>query len=397
MSHNPYDPKILEFLHFLAKNSKYMSFKEVSKKFKSENTGKTFTYRTILRWVSEIRSLNDFNYYPNINSEKFGFLAVWAIIRNIKNIEIIKIIPYEVYMEYGTDLATLKNAMFVEYFIPPTYLPEFYEFWKKSVEYGFIEKFEIVETRGSVAFYPPFHRVVDLDGNLCFDYDFDTASYMTILKKLINRKIIIQIDEKIRRNPVFVPVALTMDKEPHLSPIDIWQHMKSTMGGDIKYYFNNSINERGKCIYHIRKSMEMLITDEELVRQPRIVYRPFYRNNVGIYLVVRPKDRDSIFKISELIAKNSVLLVVSPPYNMKSLLTAYYFVTNPVKTAEIFEALEELIDKGYKPIVFWRNEEKSLYDPSKIKYWEVFDPVNVEWKYDHEKYMKELDTLSERQ
>ena len=410
MPYNQYDPKILEFLYFLVRNNRYMTFKEVSERFKLEKNGKSFTYRTILRWAHELRKTRAFNYYPNIKASNFGLLPLFVYLKDLRNSDIVNIMPYKLYMEYGTDLKTLKNAVFIEYLIPPDYIEDFYEFWKKAKESGVIGDFVGFKVRSAVAFYPPFHLVVDSKGNLNFDIDFDITMYMKILEKSIEKDVNIGIHEEIQKNPMIVPVALSMDKEPHLSYRQLWRFVKKLTGNSIWDYLDTKKENFDKneeaCVGHIRRTVDSFISNKDLVRQIRVSYDPFYEKNLGTYLIIKPKDRESLLKISEIMAKRSILLVISSPYDMTTGSAIYYFVTNPVKTSEILEEIKDFIDRKYETISFLRNHEKTIpflmgatpdTPVSKVRYWEVFDPVNVEWKYDHEKYMKELDRLSKRQ
>ena len=410
MPSNPYDPKILEFLYYLAKNDRYMTFKEISEKFRLEKNGKKFAYRTILRWVSELRKTRDFNYYPNIKASSFGLLPSMVYIEKAKIADVISIIPYKLYLEYGVNMKKLKDSFIVEYLVPYNHINEFQEFWKTARDIGIVEDFTLFPVRAAVAFYPPFHKVMDSQGNLHFDIDFDIRMYVKILDNSIEKDMKIEIHEEIRKNPMIVPVALAMDKEPHLSSRDLWRFIKKLTGENIWDYFvyknEKESKKEGACVDYIKNTVESFVSNKDLVRQIRVSYSPFYKRNLGVYLILKPKNRHSLLKISEIMAKKSILTVVSPPYNSDDDFVIYYFVSDIKSTSLILEEIGNYVDYRYNIITFLRNHEKTVpfvmgptpdTPVSKIRYWEIFDPLNVEWKYEHEKYMEELDRLSERQ
>ncbi len=102
------------------------------------------------------------------------------------------------------------------------------------------------------------------------------------------------------------------------------------------------------------------VSNKNLVRQIRVGYDPFYSDNLGVYLIIKPKNAQSLLKISEIMAKHSILLVVSSTYDLDKDLAVYYFVTNPVKISEILEEIEAFIDRKYEIISFLRNHSKTI-------------------------------------
>jgi len=77
----------------------------------------------------------------------------------------------------------------------------------------------------------------------------------------------------------------------------------------------------------------------------------------------------------------------------------FYIVTsNNLLSKIMHDVLPKYMDLGYSNKIFWTFSDKSIkYQMNKVKRkidYSLFDPKKCEWNYDHEKYMKLLQSYS---
>jgi len=136
----------------------------------------------------------------------------------------------------------------------------------------------------------------------------------------------------------------------------------------------------------------------EFIQQIRVSYTPIYINNTGLYFFIKFKNTRGLIEFIKEFGKYSVQTVVSPAACKKGY-SVFYGVVSPTSLSEILnKVIHNHIGKKANNKLFIQDimylREGVMY--SKIDYARVFDPKTISWKYDHEKYMEELNKLSKK-
>ena len=401
-----FNNKWLEFLTFLSHDQHYMTTAEMAKKFVLKNSGKerTVSEMTIIRWINLIRARREFNYFPNFNAHNYDLIPIWVLCEGVRDKSIVDLLPYKPYIQYGTDLKTLGNVYLIAYQFPSKHIRKFEDFWKRAKTMEIFDNHRIFKCRSSIAFYPEYHKIFDESGNLSFDCESkEQDTYMALLKDSLSEgRIKTGIHQEIVRNPLIIPGTFELFMEPRWSSKRIWRNMKERMGDRAwDYFVKSSITEKkdGVAFYQIQKTIDSFVSSPNLFRQTRVTYDSLVMRNVGIYLIIKLKNKEAMKSLAEIVGKRSVLLVISPPLDLNELVGVYYFVTSPIVVTEILSSLSSFIDETYDNRVIWLDFEKCLklalgpppdISRNNIEYDKLFDPIEVCWKYDHQKYLEKL-------
>jgi hypothetical protein len=396
-----FDPKLLKFMYFLVTRQRFMNSVQIADELRIN--GEHVTDRTVRRWMTFLNNERNFNYFINAKHESLGLMPIFVLMHNLKKTKVLDIIPYLAYVEYGICLGKMDNGFLVEYFLPPENLKKLKLFLDDCVNRGFMDNYEVHPCCSAIALYSQFHKVVDKDGNLRFENNNEKElTYFTgLLEQKLNKRIKCGIHPGIKRNPLIVPLLCEHFREASLSSKKAYGLLKERVGEKMWDYFRDLKIKRkrncGACVKFIQKTIKYLHENaEDFVQQVRISYTPLYLGeNVGVYLIVRLKENRSVVDFAMEVAKKSLQLLVHPPYNRKGQMI-FFIITNFRALVEILnEILPKYIDPSPNNKLFLRDLHKTRFWQesklhNKINYCDVFDPVNVKWKYLHQEYMSKL-------
>lgn len=402
-----FDKKLLEFMYFLTTQQKFMNSQQISKVLTIK--GKKVTDRTIRRWFTHLKKDRNFNYFPYAKYEKLGLLPVYVFIEGMTNPEVLEIVPYNVYVEAGINSKTIKSMVVVEYFVPFKMYDKFDIFWRKARKLKLIKNFKLVRCKSAVASFSPFHRAIsnshiDLSGIT----EADHKKHTEILREAINEVSVPEFDKEIKKNPLIALMLLSYFRE-HYSSTKLWSLFKKSLGEKIwDYVPDYKIRSRKRDsggIKFLQKTLKHVHSNyNSYIRQLRVSYKPFYAGNtVGVYITIKLKNKDKFLEFASQLAKHSLIGVVHPSFKSGDHSIFHMVATNANNFTKVLGSLlQNYVSNTNNTIVVLRDFDKThelLERPSfnKVNYTHLLDPQTCEWRYEHKKYLRQLESLVKTQ
>ena len=397
MALSKFDPDLLEFMYLLTRKQRYMNSLEISKYLSS--CGKRVTDRTVRRWFDYLHKYK-FDYFPYPRYNTLGLAPVWILTDFNENV--LKIIPYKVAIVSGIDFHNLERCLLCLYLIPPNHLSDFKKLWSVALSRRIVKHCHIFDISSAIAFFSPFHKIVNEDGLVNFpeDYDIDNSYFTGLLKKCLETEKKFELDKRIIMNPLTVPIILEYFRG-HMSSRSIWNSFERKLGAKVWDYINapriKRERKKGAGIRLVQEIMKGLHDNfYDFFQQVRVVYYPFYTNeNNMFYMILKLRRRKDILPLSELLSRHSLSIVAYPPLEKESKIIVYYVITNKKETLNIVgDLIQPYIDKSFDNKIVYEDVEKSLKygRPLKIDYHELFDPETCTWKFDAKAYAKKLES-----
>ena len=407
MTKRLFDKKILEFMYNLTRRQSFMNSVEIANSVLVSN--KKISDRTIRRWFNHLKK-NVFTYYPYIKYESLGLIPVIVQISDLKNEKLLDIIPHKIYLVKGVTFKNFENSYLTMYLLPIARLEEFKIFWNTALEKDLIKDLHIFVSRTPIAYYSPFHKIVNHKGHLEFPHEseLDNSYFNSILHKNISSKHKVKLHPKIADNPFIIPVIFEYFRE-HKSSKKVWAKLKEVFGDSIWDNISSPRVKRIKSenlgVAHIQKIMRDLHENfDDFFQQIRIQYDPFaFNENVAFYLFLKLKNKKQIIEFSEKISKNVLSVVVFPSINENEDLTLFYILTSNSKMVHILSNIlteyraKHIENKIFlidypKSAKYWR-EETNFQETYKQNFYRLFNPKTLTWNYDHKEYLQNLNRL----
>jgi len=391
---NYFDKKLLQFISFLTRNQKIMDSKEISRCF--ELNGEKICERTTRRWFQDLQT--DLDYYAVPRYEKLGLAYCHIFISGLKNIDMVKIIPYNSFFLCGTRLETSESNTLLAYLIPREHLKDFENFWAAAKKSNLLDNYEIFTARDTVYFYSKFHETFH-QGVSNFATD-DENYFFDILQNALRKNHAIEIDKNIRENPLIIPIILERFRETWSSP-KIWKSAREKLNENIWDYIKDlrtRLNRSDNAgIKLVQRTLKYVNADfDSFFRQVKVDYAPLFshKNNLFAYLML-DIGQEKLLDFMKVLHKNSLQCAVFLPHDKKN---RYMFFT-----LTDFSGYNRIVQtlgtyKNTKKTIMWADHEATkkywTRDFMKFDYSKAFDPKNCEWVYEHDKYMDKLDNLA---
>jgi len=398
MSQNKhFSKKTLQLISLLTRNQKLLDTKKMSELLK--NAGQKVCERTVRRWFDDLqRSTEYFDYYPVPRYEKLGLVYSWVFINGLKNMDLIKIIPYNTYFISGTHLQSLGPSTVVAYFIPKEHLTDFENYWKAAQKLNLFDSYELFDVRDTVYFYSKFHETFH-NGVSNFTVE-DNNYFFDILDSALKRNVTIELDKNFRENPLTVAIVLERFRESW-SSTKVWRAAKEKLGEgvwdyvkDLRTRLNRSdasgIRLAQKTLGYVNENFD------KFFRQIKVDYAPVWshKNNLFVHFIL-DIGTDGLSDFVKILHKNSIQCAVFLPYNNPKR-HMFFAVTDFSGLDKVVHSINSL---NAKKSVLWVDREATkkywTRDFMKFDYSKVFDPKKCEWVYQHNKYMAQLEKLAQ--
>ncbi len=396
MSLKPFNKDLLNFLYFLVRNQEYMNSVQISKKFTLN--GEKITDRTIRRWFRYLQKTHKLDYFPYINYENIGLCYISVVLYGLKNEALLKINPYNNYIFTAFDTKRMKRCMLVNYCLPYERLGEFKSFWKNAKKRKLIENCEFIHMKKPVAYYSPFHEVLDKDGKLKLNSQINNSYFTGLLKQNLKQKYKVDINKEVLKNPFIIPVMFEYFRE-YRSSRNVWYSLKTSFGEDIWEYIKERKRRKtdGSGIKFVQSTMKDLHGKfHEFFQQIRITYKPFYESdNFIAYTFVRLKNNTDLAALSEEISEHTLSTIVYPIIR-NHYTVCFYTLTDINEFVKILDILNRHTKNNHSKILlmdyadswrYWSDRSFLKIDAS------CFDPEKLRWKYDNKKYLKMMKKL----
>ncbi len=385
MTLHPYNKDLLEFMYSLTTVDEFMNIDQATQHFNSSRENGTSS-RTIRRWLDFL----NFGYYPEINYEEFGLVAVTVCLSTRKELPE-ELLPHSFHVSVCSDITDLGEVFCISYLIPYDKINDF----KKSLEA--LKEKEIIKTynyfiwRSSVSFYLPFHKNVDENGIIHIKDNTLSKDVLSSLKQRLSEPINVKINELVKKNPFILPVLFEYARECW-SSTKVWFTIKEKLRDNTWNYIKDikkRIKRRdGVGIKFVQETMTNISKNKTIFyKDIAIAYVPFFnKDNISFYLHLELKDRHSILPLSKVIASSSLMsilyLPVEDPRNFM-----FFILTSNENLIRIVKKVKEYTNSAgnHKILIldrkgtdrYWKNYQKYL----KFDYAKYFDPKKVKWKY----------------
>ncbi len=408
MTKRLFDTSLLRFIHFLTLTQKYLSPGEMAQAY-SEHIGKSITEKTIRRWIKCFKKnfAFDFRYWPEPRYEKFGLMRALVILESNRNIA--SVLPYKTYAAICLNLKDIKNHYLLDYAFPSEQRTNFENIWQFAGKIGLAENYEIIYHAGTVVSYAPHHKILNSRGYVEINDDFDVTQAIELLRKELQSTQQPKPESFILRNPIAVPLMLEMRWNYHAAKT-VLRTLKTKLRRALWSYVPNIKKKSdGALLQHLQFiSGELQNNFSRHFRQMRVEYEPTYSNeNISIFAVVKLNDVGKLPELVARISKHALTTNVRLPVKGSSVVVLYIATSNREATHIQSDILPNYIDKNFDNKLFWLNYDASareLWRKSDMKtinevmfkpaYWDLFDPKTCTWKWEQEKYLKELERLA---
>lgn len=393
MSLGVYDKNLMEFAYFLTRNQKYSDSIDIAEKLKV--SGQKISDRTIRRWFDKLEK-GCFDYYPNIKVESLGLAPLYIVIEAPVEEDVFQIIPHRDYVTLGYTTTGFHKSVCLKYLIPPDSMKQFEEFWKRAKKGGVIRDYKIYPFYSSTDFYSPLHKVVQKNGELNFSKigEFDNSHYTELFEKSLKNPLRPALSTHVLKNPLLVPVLLEYYRE-HWTRQKVWKSIRKKLGENVWNYLRKARKQSdGVGLFMVQKTLRNLDNEyyEDFFQQIRVFYEPWLKKGVSYYGIFETQKKEGVAKLFEEVSKHCLMQTVYPIVGGGFM---FYQLTNGTEIADIIAEFRKF-DPDARFEMFWRDLKASS------KYWDrnflkmdytLFDPETMTWKYEHEKYMKTLDSL----
>jgi len=398
MALHTFDKRLLEFMYQLTLHQKLMAPKEMSQVITIQ--GKKVSERTIKRWLKWLKEHHYFTYYPSIRYERLGFTSYFIHLEDLNDKRLLEIIPYKVYLMNGHSIRNGRECFYAYYYVPNERAREFENFWKIAKNKNLFENFKIMKSKKIITLYSPYHEVLDSSGQItCKSKSINL--YNSQLASVLNEKIKEGVHESIKENPLIIPLVLEYFKD-YFSSKKIWHSINSKAGISAWSYIKDlrtiNLKSDGRAINFIQNTVRRLYKNFNVYfRQVKVSYGPIYKaGNINLILFLGTQNKNRILDLIGDVLKGSLYVTCAFSENGGLFLDT---LTNGEGVNNILSAiakhrvsLNELSFINYgKSSEYWENKTKGWL---KQHYHELFDPKTVSWKYDSEKYLRELNLLS---
>lgn len=388
MTLQPYDPKLLEFLHALAASPKFLRAQELAK---VKVAGKQQSSRTIMRWLKYLTEKHYFAYYPRPKYELLGLKSITVVLAGVKDFAEIDVVPYKTYVMQGFDVSKAEGRIYASYLIPVEHLGAFEKFWQEAQKAGRISNYELMVCRQRRTYYAQFHKIVKANGELDFGACEDAPAADESFADTLS------VNSGIINNPLVVPLMLEHLKD-FKSSHKIWRAMKAKLGEAAWAYLDFKARysrQDGLAIASIQKVLKKLLANfDTFFIQPLVEYGPLYnkKNTINLAIFAQLESAESLRALLTAASKKSVYCsVCSVAGSGRDFLID--LVTAPGELSYILSCLEAnckkrsvlLLDYGCVPE--FRNSRVWL----KNKYYELFEPQSCKWHFEVEKYIGALE------
>lgn len=382
MSKQPFNPKLMEFLHFLTLQPKVLNSNELAKAFTIGN-GKKITDRTIRRWFNYLQT-NCFDYYHYLKYENLGLFAVYVLITGEKELlNFLEGFPMHDYVAYFFDPRKSKDFLLVRYLVPKNRVKELKRYLSNCKAKKAIEDYQIYYFSTPVIIYSPFRKIMDKHGNLDFSNvnETDHDHFIELLEKSRNEKREVFLSKHIKQNPFILPILLTQHRE-HWSSVKIWNDIKERLGDDVWKYTKRVKKKTDMVgVRHVQKTLKEIHQNHlnDFVQQVRVEYDPIVlEKNAAAIFFMNFNNNSSFLNFIKNLAKRSLMVYVYPPYKTNKYM--FYVVTGH---REMHDIMTDILGKHNNERILLRSRKKFKdiwgRNLAKFKYEKIFDPTKSSW------------------
>jgi hypothetical protein len=399
MALKEYSPELLRMVYLLGITKKRLFGKELEDYLVSNLHIESS--RTIYRYMKKLRNVREgehtFDYYPSLNYSNLGLMKVEVLFKEPSDLKVVNIIPHTYWAGVFID-RDFNKILKVHYLIPPESYQDFLSLIKQLPDHGFSKEVEIFILDNGKYIPSPFHDIITINGELKLNGNTNNSE---LINKIKFENTPIAIDNRIKNNPILIPILFESDKEssPHER---IHQNIKKKLGMKLPDYFNNDYNkfpsdpESGGP--YIQNRLQDANDDfERFFDHVRVFYKPLHEledvHNYAITIRFQPEEASKVKDIITGISNRSLFIssYIGKDINGGSLLRISMNTTFNQFMRIMVMLKEEKLQFDHYTLdqkVSWYLWNENI---SKFNYWDLFDPIDLKWIFDQNEYMKNIE------
>lgn len=393
-----FDPRLMKLLTFLTRRQAWMSPLEVSRAFKLD--GKSVTSRTIHRWFVSLRENGGFVYYPYPKASVLGLQDVLVRVRGARNHAVFGLLPFG--SSFNVELLLADGQPFVTqgYWVPGSDVDAFQDYWRAARDLGLVGEFELFQSRNTHFIYSPFHGVTTPDGGALIQGSADNRYFEALLRRNLREKFDVRVGDRIAKSPLVVPIMLE-HIWAHFSSERVWQAIREKGEAPIRAYggaaFARKIERPGAALRLLQRQWSALLENFDAVfLQPRVFFNLYaLRNLIIVSMMIRAGSVERMVEAAGRASEKSIVTTLKPGvgYEERCLISCFAPGDQLVSLIELVRNFH----RGREPPVVAiqdLNATSAMFQPAYCKVdWRLFDPVDLSWRFEGERYVEQLKML----
>ncbi|MFQ6129133.1 MAG: hypothetical protein ACE5QW_09565 [Thermoplasmata archaeon] len=394
-----FSPRILQLLSFLTRKQAWLSPPEIAQSFRLD--GDPVSVMTIYRWFSLLREQVGLTYFPYPRMNLLDLADVYVRIQSPRSPAILAGIPFghSFLVEVGLDGHPFLSQ---GYWVPGPKFDAFEEYWKTAKNLDLLEEFEILPAKNTHFIFSPFHDVLQEDGLAQVAGEIDNRHFEKLVRRHLNEPYEVRLADSIATAPIVIPL-LSEHLWRHCSSRQVWQSIRAKGEEEIVKYVKGavkkSLKKPGAALRLLQQHWRDLMQEfYEVFLQP-VVFFPLglIRNCPLISFRVHSGSTERMMEMALRASKRSVLTTLMPDAGQEG--KCRVWCNPPSEELPFILRLMREYNRGPEPPVFGIIDVKATRELAQPEFcgfdWRSFDPVNLSWRFDGEKYverLKEIDT-----
>lgn len=393
-----YDPRLLRLLSFLTRKQGWLLPKDVAASFKID--GEPVTSRTVQRWFAFLRANGGFVYYPYPKANVLGLQDVLVRIHGLNNPAILGVLPFAA--SFNVEVALSDGHPFVSqaYWVPGTALRSFEEYWTAARDLGLLDRVDIFRAKNTHTIFSPFDEAITPDGRARSESPLDNAYFGALIRRNLRGAFEVRLSAKIAASPLVIPIVVEHIWE-HYSSQHVWRAIRAAGDAHILKYgrgaLRKALDRPGAALRLIQEQWSRLMEDFDAVfLQPRVFFDwPSLRGATFLSFLIRT-DTDRMVEAAIRASEHAIVTALKPGLGPEGQCHVTCFIPSD-RTLEALRIVSEF-HRGRDPPTVSIQDRKAtvaLFQPTFCRLdWRLFDPVDLSWRFDDERYVEQLKTLN---
>lgn len=395
-----FSPRILQLLSFLTRKQAWLSPPEIAQSF--QLNGDPVSVMTIYRWFSLLREQVGLTYFPYPRMNLLDLADVYVRIQSPRSPAILAGIPFghSFLVEIRLDGHPFLSQ---GYWVPGPELKAFEDYWKTAKDLDLVEEFEILPARNTHFIFSPFHDVLREDGLSQVAREVDNEHFENLIRRHLREPFEVRLADRIATAPIVVPL-LTEHLWRHCSSRQVWQSIRAKGEDEIVNYakgaVKKSLRKPGAALRLLQQHWRGLMQEfDKVFLQPVVFFPPgLIRNCPLVSFRVHCGSTERMIEMALRASKRTVLTTLMPDAGQEG--KCRVWCNPPSEELPTTLRLMKEYNRGPEPPVFGIIDVKATRELAQPEFcnfdWRTFDPVNLSWRFDGEKYVERLKEIDAR-
>lgn len=393
-------PRILQFLSFLTRKQAWLSPPEIAETFRLN--GKPVSVITIYRWFSSLREQVGLTYFPYPRMNLLDLADVYVRVQSPRSPAVLSGVPFghSFLMEVGLDG---RPFLSLGYWVPGPALKAFEDYWQTAKDLNLVEDFEILPARNTHFIFSPFHETLQEDGSTEITGEIDNEYFGNLIRRHLREPFEVRLAEHIATAPIVVPL-LSEHLWRHCSSRQVWQSIRAKGEDEIRKYVKGmpkkSLKKPGAALKLLQQQWRNLMQKfDEVFLQPVVFFPPgLMRNCSLISFRINSGSTERMMEMALRVSQRSVVTTLMPDTALEG--KCRVWCNPPSEQLPLILRLVRGYHRGPEPPVFGIIDVKATRKLAQPEFcgfdWRAFDPVNLSWRFDGEKYVERLKEIDAR-